>query len=112
VAENVSEGPIVSVVLAAGAGRRFGGRKQLALLAGRPLVEHALDAAAATTASTLLVLGAGAEEIERGIELGGAATIHCPDWELGPGASRRPGDARRRAFRPPRSRPQADRGPE
>jgi CTP:molybdopterin cytidylyltransferase MocA len=91
VAENVSEGSIVSVVLAAGAGRRFGGRKQLALLAGRPLVEHALDAAAATTASTLLVLGAGAEEIERGIELGGAATIHCPDWELGPGASLRCG---------------------
>jgi CTP:molybdopterin cytidylyltransferase MocA len=55
------------------------------------LVEHALDAAAATTASTLLVLGAGAEEIERGIELGGAATIHCPDWELGPGASLRCG---------------------
>jgi len=87
----MSEGRIVSVVLAAGAGRRFGGRKQLALLAGRPLVEHALDAAAASSASTLLVLGSDAEEIERGIQLGGATTIHCPDWDQGPGASLRCG---------------------
>lgn len=90
-AETVSEGPIVSIVLAAGAGRRFGGRKQLALLAGRPLVEHALVAAAASTASTLLVLGSDAGAIERGIELGGATTIRCPDWARGPGASLRCG---------------------
>jgi molybdenum cofactor cytidylyltransferase len=90
--ENVDEGQIVSVVLAAGAGRRFGGRKQLALLAGRPLVEHALAAAAAaSTAWTLLVLGSDAEEIERGIELGRATTIRCPDWEKGQGASLRCG---------------------
>lgn len=88
---NVTEGQIVSVVLAAGAGRRFGGRKQLALLAGRPLVEHALAAAAASGTSTLLVLGSDAEEIERGIGLGGATAIRCPDWEEGQHASLRCG---------------------
>lgn len=38
---------LVSIVLAAGAGTRFGGCKQLARLHGRPLVEHALAAAPA-----------------------------------------------------------------
>jgi len=79
---------IVSIVLAAGAGRRFGGRKQLAPLHGRPLLEHALGAAAATPSeATILVLGADAEEIERGVELGDTAVVRCPDWERGQGAS-------------------------
>jgi CTP:molybdopterin cytidylyltransferase MocA len=38
-------------VLAAGAGRRFGGTKQLADLDGRPLLQHAIDAANAETGS-------------------------------------------------------------
>ena len=83
---------IVSIVLAAGAGRRFGGRKQLAPLRGRPLLEHALASAAAGPGEqTLLVLGAYGEEIERGIELSGARVVRCPDWERGPGASLRSG---------------------
>lgn len=83
---------IVAVVLAAGAGRRFGGRKQLAPLRGRPLLEHALAAAAAGPgAATVLVLGAEAAEIEAGIELGGATAVRCRDWERGQGASLRAG---------------------
>jgi CTP:molybdopterin cytidylyltransferase MocA len=83
---------IVSVVLAAGAARRFGGRKQLATLRGRPLLEHALAAAAAGPGEQiLLVLGAHAEEIERRVELGGATVVRCPDWEEGRGASLRAG---------------------
>jgi nicotine blue oxidoreductase len=79
---------IVSIVLAAGAGTRFGARKQLAPLAGRPLLEHALAAAAASpSSSTLLVLGSEAAAIEGAIDLGGAVTVHCQDWERGPGAS-------------------------
>lgn len=83
---------IVSVVLAAGAGRRFGGRKQLAPLRGRPLLEHALAAVTAgPAAATVVVLGADAAEIERGVELGDATVIRCPDWERGQGASLRAG---------------------
>jgi CTP:molybdopterin cytidylyltransferase MocA len=83
---------ISSVVLAAGAGRRFGGRKQLAPLGGRPLLEHALRAAArAPTDEVVLVLGADAEAIERGVELGGVTVVHCLDWRRGPGASLRAG---------------------
>lgn len=83
---------IVSVVLAAGAGTRFGGRKQLAPLHGRPLLEHALDAAAKTsTDATLVVLGAEAEAIAAGLELGAATAVECADWEQGPGASLRAG---------------------
>jgi molybdenum cofactor cytidylyltransferase len=83
---------IVSVVLAAGAARRFGGRKQLAPLRGRPLLEHALLAAAATpTDATIVVLGADAEEVAAGVELGGAEVVVCRDWERGQGASLRAG---------------------
>lgn len=81
---------IVSVVLAAGGSRRFGGRKQLAPLAGRPLLEHALAAAAASpSASTLLVLGTDAAEIEQRIDRDEAAVVHCADWARGPAASLR-----------------------
>jgi CTP:molybdopterin cytidylyltransferase MocA len=79
---------IASIVLAAGAGRRFGGDKQLAPLAGRPLVEHALAAAAASpTTATVLVLGFDAQRIERQLDPHGARVVHCHDWERGPGAS-------------------------
>ena len=79
-------------MLAAGAGRRFGGRKQLAPLGGRPLLEHALLAAAASSSdSTLVVLGAYAEEIEAEVRLDGARVVVCPDWQRGRAASLRAG---------------------
>lgn len=79
---------IVSVVLAAGAGRRFGGRKQLAPLRGRPLLEHALATAAAGPGErTFVVLGADAEEIEAGVDFGGATVVRAAGWEQGQGAS-------------------------
>jgi CTP:molybdopterin cytidylyltransferase MocA len=85
-------GKVASVVLAAGAATRFGGRKQLALLEGRPLLEHALAIAAASdTDLTVVVLGAFAEEVEAGIDLGDARVVRAPDWELGRGASLRAG---------------------
>lgn len=80
--------PISSVVLAAGAGTRFGGCKQLAPLDGRPLLAHALElAAAAETAETVLVLGAHAERIEAAMDLTGVRVVHANDWERGPQAS-------------------------
>lgn len=50
-----------ALVLAAGAGTRFGGGKLMAPWRGRPLVEHALEAArAAPAAEIVLVVGADA----------------------------------------------------
>jgi molybdenum cofactor cytidylyltransferase len=78
------------LILAAGEGRRFGGPKQLAELGGRPLVEHAL-AALADLERVLVVLGARAEEIRRGADLGAAEVLVCPDWAEGMSASLRCG---------------------
>jgi CTP:molybdopterin cytidylyltransferase MocA len=85
-------GRVGSVLLAAGAATRFGGRKQLALLEGRPLLVHALAIAAASdTDLTVLVLGAYADEIQAAVDLGDAQVVRCPDWELGRAASLRAG---------------------
>jgi len=83
---------IAGVVLAAGEGRRFGGGKQLAPLEGRPLVEHALEAAeAAGLEPRLLVLGANAEQIINAIELHGHEVVLCVGWREGLAASLRAG---------------------
>ena len=79
-------------MLAAGAGERFGGRKQLAELDGRPLLEHVLAAmAAAPLDGVVVVLGAQAEEISAGVSLHGARVVICPDWDEGQAASLRAG---------------------
>jgi molybdenum cofactor cytidylyltransferase len=78
------------VVLAAGAGRRFGGPKQLARVGGRPLVEHAL-AAVRGLDRVVVVLGARAEEIRAGADLTAAEVVVCPEWAEGMGASLRHG---------------------
>ncbi|WP_291430595.1 nucleotidyltransferase family protein [Deinococcus sp.] len=48
------QGPVAGVLLAAGLGTRMGGPKQLALLAGRPLVRRAAQALADAGHDTLL----------------------------------------------------------
>jgi len=59
---------VVALVLAAGAGSRFGSAKQLALLDGRPLLQHPLDAlAAAGVDDVVVVLGDDSAAIERAI---------------------------------------------
>jgi molybdenum cofactor cytidylyltransferase len=78
------------LVLAAGEGRRFGGPKQLARVAGRPLVEHAL-AALDGLERVVVVLGARADEIRAGAALGDAEVVVCDDWAEGMGASLRAG---------------------
>ena len=79
---------IGGVVLAAGAGTRFGGSKQLAELDGKPMLEYALGAmAAAPVDRTLVVLGAGAEDVARRVDLHGAEPIVCERWEEGQSAS-------------------------
>jgi CTP:molybdopterin cytidylyltransferase MocA len=68
---------VVAVVLAAGAGSRFGGPKQALLLPEvlRRVRESSVDD---------IVVAAGAYPIEAD-----ARVVQCPDWERGPGASLR-----------------------
>jgi molybdenum cofactor cytidylyltransferase len=59
---------VTAVVLAAGASSRFGSNKLLAPLAGRPVLQHALDAvAAAGLDDVVVVLGDEHAAVERGI---------------------------------------------
>lgn len=61
---------ISAVVLAAGASTRFGRTKQLARIAGRPLVQHVVEtAAAAGVDEVVVVLGHEAEAIGSVLEL-------------------------------------------
>lgn len=58
-----------AIVLAAGHGTRFGGGKMLAQIAGRPMLQHVLDlAAAAALDPVVVVLGNDSEQIEAAIE--------------------------------------------
>lgn len=59
---------ITAIVLAAGAGSRFGGGKLLAPLTGRPILQHVLDAIAdAAIRDVVVVLGDDASDIEAAI---------------------------------------------
>ena len=61
---------ISGVVLAAGEGRRFGGTKQLALLDGAPLAQHAIDALGATDVGEVVVVtGHDADAVEAAVAL-------------------------------------------
>ncbi len=76
------------LVLAAGAGTRFGGRKQLAELEGRPLLEHAVRAMmAAPVGRVVVVLGALVEEVTANVDLHGAEPFACERWDEGQAAS-------------------------
>ncbi len=78
-----------ALILAAGAGRRFGGPKQLAELDGRPLLAHVIELAAPW--DPLVVLGAHAEAILAKVEI--AEYLICTEWEEGQAASLRAGVA-------------------
>jgi CTP:molybdopterin cytidylyltransferase MocA len=85
---------IGGLVLAAGPSERFGGRKQLAMLDGRPLLEHVLIAMAGARLDRLaVVLGAHADEVREGVSLHGAEPVECSGWREGLGASLRAGVA-------------------
>ena len=86
---------ICALVLAAGGSRRFGKTKQLALLEGRPLLEHALRAVRDAPGITrvVVVLGAEAEAVAAGVDLSGTETVVALDWEEGIAASLRAGIA-------------------
>jgi CTP:molybdopterin cytidylyltransferase MocA len=78
-----------AVILAAGKARRFGAAKQLALLDGRPLLQHALDAALAVPAlgDVVLVLGARADAVADGVDVGRGRVVRSEHWAEGMAAS-------------------------
>ena len=83
------------IILAAGEGRRFGGPKQLAMLDGRPLIEHALRAMLAVPSidPVVVVLGAHADRIRAEADLRGADIVVCDNWADGQSASLQAGVA-------------------
>ncbi len=79
---------IGGLVLAAGAGTRFGSAKQLADLDGRPLLEHAVRAMMASPVGrVVVVLGSGAEDVLARVDLHGADAVVCERWAEGMSAS-------------------------
>jgi molybdenum cofactor cytidylyltransferase len=71
---------VAGLVLAAGVSSRFGSPKALALLHGRPLLQHVLDAVAATPLDpVLVVLGHAAEAVESTIEWHTEVRLRNPD---------------------------------
>jgi len=79
------------VLLAAGAGRRFGGPKALVRVGGRSLVRRACDVLAAGGCSQVLVIvGSRADEVRAEL-LPGERAVYAAGWETGMGASLRAG---------------------
>ncbi|MBZ6209240.1 NTP transferase domain-containing protein [Streptomyces olivaceus] len=85
--------PVVGLLLAAGGGRRLGGRpKALLEHRGQPLVEHAVAALrAAGCARVHVVLGARADDVRARAALDGCVLVDNPEWEQGMGSSLRAG---------------------
>ena len=100
----MSDAP-AGLILAAGAGRRFGGTKQLADLRGRPLLEYAIEAMLAVPAldPVLVVLGHAADEILERVDFGEAEVVVCEEWERGQASSLRQRHRRAAPTRTPRS---------
>ncbi|OLZ67548.1 4-diphosphocytidyl-2C-methyl-D-erythritol synthase [Streptomyces sp. IMTB 2501] len=84
---------VAGLLLAAGGGRRLGGRpKALLTHRGRPLVEHAVGVLrAAGCARVHVVLGARADEVRARADLSGCVLVDNPDWAEGMGSSLRAG---------------------
>jgi len=83
---------VAAIILAAGEGSRFGGQKLLAPLRGRPLVQHVLDAATASSLSPVtLIVGAGADALLAALDLGRAVARPNPAAASGQASSLRVG---------------------
>lgn len=85
-----------AVVLAGGAGKRFGGDKLLASYAGAPLIAWAIAAAlAAPVRRAVLVTGYGGDQIAKAVDVSDArlSVIFAPDHVEGMAATLRTGVA-------------------
>jgi molybdenum cofactor cytidylyltransferase len=80
------------LVLAAGSSRRMGSPKQLLIVNGRPLLELVVaNAGASKLDDVLVVLGAAADEIRAGVDLGRARVLINPEYTSGMASSLRAG---------------------
>lgn len=85
-------GLVGGIVLAAGAGTRFGGPKAVAVLDGERLAERAAALLrAAGCAPVVVVVGAEAVAVETALDVGPATIVRNPDWATGMGSSLRAG---------------------
>ncbi|WP_353945584.1 nucleotidyltransferase family protein [Streptomyces sp. HUAS MG91] len=86
-------GAVAGLLLAAGGGRRLGGRpKALLTHDGRPLVEHAVRTLRAGGCGPLhVVLGAAADDVRKRAALDGCVLVDNPGWADGMGSSLRAG---------------------
>lgn len=83
---------VAGLLLAAGAGRRFGGPKALAVFEGTTLLERGVALLeAGGCAPIVAVLGAEAELVPDVTYLPGVTTVTNPDWATGMGSSLRVG---------------------
>ncbi|MFF4659727.1 NTP transferase domain-containing protein [Streptomyces sp. NPDC001381] len=87
------EDEVIGLLLAAGGGRRLGGRpKALLTHRGRPLVEHAVGVLQTAGCTRVhVVLGAAADAVRERARLEGCVVVENPDWEEGMGTSLRAG---------------------
>lgn len=87
------EDQVAGLLLAAGGGRRLGGRpKALLEHRGRPLVEYAVGVLRAAGCTRVhVVLGARADAVRERAQLDGCVLVDNPEWEHGMGSSLRAG---------------------
>ena len=79
---------VSAVVLAAGAGSRFGGGKLLAKFGGQPLIASVLDSLqGAPVDEVIVVVGSDAERLREVCERYGVRTVDNEDWEQGQSTS-------------------------
>lgn len=92
-AEDAARAPVAGLLLAAGAGRRLGGRPKALLDAGgRPLVEdRAAVLLEAGCAPVHVVIGAEADRVREHARLPGCVLVDNPNWAGGMGSSLRAG---------------------
>ena len=80
------------VILAAGSSSRLGNPKQLLEYGGKSLLQNAVDAAVNSNADeVVVVLGANADEISKGIDKSNVNTIINTEWKEGMASSVRNG---------------------
>ena len=77
---------IAVLILAAGGASRFGSAKQLAVINGKPMLQHCIDAANELfPGAVYTVLGSRADDVRRHIS--GTEIILNPEWQQGLGRS-------------------------